>query len=294
MIKLSRITTLFAAMAALTALLPLSAPATGPAPAKKAPVQQSADKVQLGLQLYSVRDMCAKDFVGTVKAVAKMGFNGVEFAGYYGKTAQEIKAMLDENHLKCYGTHIGLDTMQGDNLAKTIEFNKIIGNNLLIVAWIPQEMRNTKAKILETGKIFNDIATKLKPHGMTIAFHNHADDFRVVEGEIGWETFFANTDKNVQIQFDTGNALQGGQQAAPYLKRFPGRVVSVHVKDFSGTKPSVLLGEGDVSWKDVIPEFKARRGPRRYIIEQETYPFPSLDCAEKCLRTFEQMMNIKR
>ena len=279
--------TILAAAVSLVALLPMAATAGSAGKVAKDPERQ------IGLQLYSVRDECAKDFPGTIKAVAKIGFTGVEFAGYYGKTAQEVKAMLDENHLKCYGTHIGLDTLEGDNFAKTVEFNKVIGNNLLIVPYIDGQLRNSHAKIVETGKRFNEIAKKLKPFGMSLAFHNHADDFRVIEGEISWNTFFANTDNDVLIQFDTGNALQGGQQAAPYLKRFPGRVVSVHVKDFSGTKQSSLLGEGDVNWKDVLPLLKAKRGPRRYIIEQETYPFPSLVCAEKCLHTFEQMLNWK-
>src|SRR5947209_5011524 len=85
-------------------------------PNKKAPAL-------IGLQLYSVRDACAKDLPGVLKAVAKMGYTGVEFAGYYGRTAQELRQMLDEDGLKCYGTHIGLDTLLGDNFAKTVEFN---------------------------------------------------------------------------------------------------------------------------------------------------------------------------
>src|SRR5438105_11085129 len=89
--------------------------------------------LQVGLQLYAVRDDCAKDLPGVLKAVAKMGYTGVEFAGYYGRSAQELRAMLDEDGLKCYGTHIGLETLLGDNLAKTVEFNKVLGNNMLIV-----------------------------------------------------------------------------------------------------------------------------------------------------------------
>src|SRR4051794_19457759 len=88
--------------------------------APAASVQGLKDKrgkpVLVGLQLYSVRDDCAKDLPGVLKAVAKMGYTGVEFAGYYGRTAQELREMLDSNGLKCYGTHIGLETLLGDNL----------------------------------------------------------------------------------------------------------------------------------------------------------------------------------
>src|ERR1051325_11600924 len=92
--------------------------------------------LQVGLQLYSVRDDCAKDLPGVLKAVAKMGYTGVEFAGYHGRTAQELRQLLDENHLECYGTHIGLETLIGENLEKTIEFNKVLKNKFLCVPWI--------------------------------------------------------------------------------------------------------------------------------------------------------------
>src|SRR6185369_12653319 len=84
--------------------------------------------INIGLQLYSVRNDCAKDLPGVLKAVAKMGYTGVEFAGYHGRTAQELRQLLDENHLECYGTHIGLETLTGDNLDKTIEFNTVLKN----------------------------------------------------------------------------------------------------------------------------------------------------------------------
>jgi sugar phosphate isomerase/epimerase len=115
-------------------------------------------------------------------------------------------------------------------------------------------------------------------------------EFKPLDGELPWNTFFDNADRQVAIQFDIGNAMEAGAQAAPYLTKFPGRVISVHVKDFSSTNPNALLGEGDEHWNEVIPILKAKNGPRWFIIEQETYPFPSLVCAEKCLRTFEKML----
>src|SRR5690348_17657100 len=91
------------------------------------------NKIPFGLQLYSVRDECAKDLDGTVAAVAKMGYKAVEFAGYYGRDAKSLRKLLDDVGLKCCGTHIGLDTLLGDNLPKTIEFNHTLGNQFLIV-----------------------------------------------------------------------------------------------------------------------------------------------------------------
>jgi sugar phosphate isomerase/epimerase len=247
--------------------------------------------VQIGLQLYSVRDDCAKDLPGVLKAVAKMGYTGVEFAGYYGRSAPELRRMLDENGLKCYGTHIGLDTLLGDNFDKTVEFNKTLGNKLLVVPWIPEERRDTRQKLIETAKLFSEIAKKLEPYGMMVGYHNHAEDFKPIEGELRWDVFFANADKKVVIQFDIGNALEGGVQAAPFLSKYPGRVLSVHVKDHSASNPKALLGEGDEHWNEVMPLLKGKAGVRWYIIEQESYAYPPLECVEKCLRTFEQMLD---
>lgn len=80
-------------------------------------------KIPIGLQLYSIREDCAKDLPGTLAAVSKMGYDGVEFAGYHGRTAKELRKMLDDLGLKCCGTHIGLDTLLGDALKASAEFN---------------------------------------------------------------------------------------------------------------------------------------------------------------------------
>jgi sugar phosphate isomerase/epimerase len=245
----------------------------------------------IGLQLYTVRDDCARDFPGTLKAVAKMGFSGVEFAGYYGRTAEELRKMLDEDGLKCYGTHISLDSLLEENFDKTVAFNKILGNRLLVIPGFPQERVSTRAGWIDTAKVCSAIADKLAKYHMILGYHNHSVEFRPLDGELPWDTFFNNADKKVAIQFDTGNALEAGVQAAPYLTKFPGRVISVHVKDFSSTNHEALLGEGDEQWDKVIPILKGKNGPHWLIIEQETYPIPPLQCAEKCLHTLQKMLS---
>ncbi len=282
---MTNLTRLLSCAAALAVLCTIPAPGLN----AQTPKDKNGKPIMIGLQLYSVRDACAKDLPGALKAVAKMGYTGVEFAGYYDRSAQELRKMLAENHLKCYGTHIGLDTLIGDNLEKTVEFNKVLGNKFLVVPWIPTEKRNTRAALLETTKLFNEVAAKLKPHGMILGYHNHTDEFMPVEGELPWDTFFGHTDKDVAIQFDIGNALEGGVQAAPFLAKYPGRVLSVHVKDHSTSNPKALLGEGDENWSEVMPLLKGKAGTKWFIIEQENGAYPPMECVEKCLRNFEKM-----
>src|SRR5438132_11523772 len=100
---------------------------------------KSGRPIRIGLQLYSVRADCARDLPGVLKAVAKMGYTGVEFAGYHGRSAEELRRMLDENKLKCYGTHLDLNALLGDKFEKTVAFCRVLGCKLLVVPWLPEE-----------------------------------------------------------------------------------------------------------------------------------------------------------
>ena len=97
-------------------------------------------KIPIALQIYSVRKEAEQDLAGVLAAVAKMGYEGVEFAGYYGHSAQDIRKMLDDNGLKCCGGHLGIDTLLGDALPATIEFQQTLGN---LAAYITEIARNT-------------------------------------------------------------------------------------------------------------------------------------------------------
>src|SRR5688572_18663991 len=113
-------------------------------------------RIPIALQLYSVRKACEQDLPGVLAAVARMGYEGVEFAGYYGRTAAELRRMLDDNGLKCAGTHTGLPTILGDELKRTAEFNHTLGNRFLIVPGLPAERRSSRDAWRETARIFTE------------------------------------------------------------------------------------------------------------------------------------------
>lgn len=264
------------------ALVPLSACA---APSARGP--------KIALQLYSVRDDCAKDLPGVIKAVAAMGYEGVEFAGYYGRTAEELRKMLDDVGLVCCGTHTGLDTLMGDNLERTIAFNKTLGNRFLIVPGLPHERTATREAWRETARIFNEIARKVKPYGMVVGYHNHTEEFKPLDGEMPWDTFFGNTTRDVVMQFDTGNALVGGAEAAPFIKKYPGRATTAHIKEHSATNGNALIGEGDIQWKQLLPLIKNTGKAKWYIIEQESGAFPPMECVQRCIVNLKQILGRK-
>jgi sugar phosphate isomerase/epimerase len=268
-----------AAAAIVAARNPLALAGEPAAGDKKVPIQT-------GLQLYSVREDCGKDLPGTVAAVAKMGYKGVEFAGYYGRDAKTLRKMLDDNGIVCCGTHTGFDTIWGANLDKTVEFNKTLGNPYLIV---PGMGAKTRQDWLDKAKQFNEIADKLKPLGMWCGYHNHSSEFKEVDGEKPWDTFFGNTKKEVVMQFDIGNAKGGGGDYVEYVKKYPGRALTIHVKPWSKTNPKAVIGEDDLPWKEIFELSETIGGTRWYIVEYEVGGVPALKAVEQCLQTMKKM-----
>ena len=200
--------------------------------------------IPVGVQLYSVRDDCARDLPATLTAIARMGYVGVEFAGYYQHSAHELRRMLDDLGLKCCGTHIGLDTLLGDALAATVEFNLELGNPYLVVPWIGEERRNSAAAWRETAALFTEIAARLRSHGMHLGYHNHHMEFEALEGTTGFEVFYSSAGPDVFMQLDLGNAIVGGADALAALKRFSNRAVTIHLKDIPPATRTLSSAKG--------------------------------------------------
>ena len=262
-------------MAACAAIRPTTLFAAETTSAKK--------KISVALQLYSVRKECAQDLAGTLAAVAKMGYQAVEFAGYHGRDARQLRTLLDDSGLKCCGTHIRFETLQGDEFLKTVEFNKILGNRFLIVPDLPAKYSKTRAGWLEAAGKFNDLADQLQPESMRVGYHNHDIEFKPLEGELPEDTFFGHTKKAVIMQFDTGNGMKVGGDPMVFLKRYPGRAASIHVKAFSKTKPNALLGEDDLPWPDIFTLCETVGGTEWYILEYESDAYPPLISVEKSI-----------
>jgi sugar phosphate isomerase/epimerase len=247
-------------------------------------------QIPIALQLYSIREACQEDFPGTLEAVAEMGYEGVDFAGYYGYEAPEIRAMLDDLGLRVAGCHTALSTLMGDQFEQTVDFNHILGNEYLVVPGLPQERRNSREAWLETAGIFNDIAAKLEPEGMYTGYHNHHIEFTPYDdGRTPWDVFFGNTNDRVVMQIDIGNALHGGGDPVAYLRRYPGRALTVHLKEYAADKDKVILGEGDVDWDAVFEEVERQGVTEWYIVEQENYPYPPLESVKRCLDNLRRM-----
>jgi sugar phosphate isomerase/epimerase len=246
-------------------------------------------RVPISLQLYSVRDDCAADLAATVKAVAAMGYEGVEFAGYYNWSAADLRALLDDCGLVCSGTHIGLDALLGDAFEATVEFHTTIGCANLIVPGLADQYRDSAAAWKSTGELFTRLAAQLKPYALRTGYHNHSIEFSPLNGSTGWDIFFSNSSDDVVMQLDTGNAMHGGADPVPYVSRYPGRAITVHLKEFSSTNPDALIGEGECRWDEIFHLCESVGGTQWYVVEQETYAYPPLECVERCLANLKGM-----
>ncbi len=246
-------------------------------------------RIPIGLQLYSVRREFGRDQAGTLSAVAKMGFEGVEFAGYFNRTAAELKKMLDDNGLKCCGTHLGIDMLTGENLARTVEFNQTLGNKLLICPGFPPRRTTTQQAWLENAKQFTELAEKVKPSGMRVGYHNHQAEFRPLEGKLPFDTFFGNTPKDVVMQVDVGTALEAGADLKSVFEKYPGRTASLHVKEYSKSNPKAYVGEGDANWKEIFGILEEQGATEWYIVEYEIEGMPAMESVDHCLKNLRKM-----
>ena len=244
-------------------------------------------KVPIGLQLYSVRKECEKDLPGVLAAVAKMGYQAVEFAGYYGRKAPELKKLLDDNGLKCCGTHTALGLLTGDALKGTVEFHKTIGCKYIIVPGLGKQNTDSKEALLKTAKQFDEIAEKLKADGMFTGYHAHGGDFQKIDGETHWDILFGNTKPEVTMQLDIGNCLGGGGDPIAVLKKFPGRSKTVHLKPHGG-KSGAPIGEDAVKWADIFAILDAQAATEWYVVEHEVGPTP-LDAVKQCIDNLRKM-----
>jgi sugar phosphate isomerase/epimerase len=237
-----------------------------------------------------VRRELEHDMPGVLAALADIGFVGVEFADYFDHSAEELRAMLDDNGLRCCGTHIYLDDMLGDKLEPTVAFNKTLGNEYLIVRWMNEEQRTTKEVFLQTAALFNEVAENLKPHGMRVGYHNHDYIFETFDGEMLWNILADNTSEDVVLQLDTGNASAvPGVDVIELIKRNPGRTVSMHVKPYSTRDEDAFLGQDDLDWPQIFDLSESVGGVEWYIVEYEREAFPPLEALKANLENMREI-----
>ncbi len=266
--------------------------------AAAAPFAFAAKKIPVGLELYSVRNELKQDQTATVRAVAKMGYEIVEFfAPYYSWTSdqtKDVRKLLDELGIKCLSTHNDFKTFAPENLSRTAELNNILGAKYVVMASAgrPQGVAGWTA----VADTLNRAADTWKSAGLRAGYHNHQAEFMAgtldSDRERPMDLLATNTHKDVMLQFDVGTCVDAGSDPVAWINQNPGRIRSMHCKDWApgpGKGYRVLFGEGVVPWERVFDAAEKTGGIEYYLIEQEGSEFPALETAEKCLANFRKL-----
>lgn len=246
----------------------------------------------IGLQLYSIREAVQADLLGTLEKVADMGYSAVQFAGFADQTAEDVKAKLDELNLKVAGAHDQGDLFQG-NLDDVLKYHETIGNNLLIVPWLPENMRTTADDYKRTAEVLNDIGKKLHERGFTLGYHNHDFEFDVFDGKTGLDILFENTDPNhLKMELDCFWAAYTNNHPNDVIEKYADRVVSLHIKDLKhedGNPISTELGTGTLPLADYMKKGN-EVGAKWFVVEQEHFSKDPLDSAKENAESIRNLL----
>lgn len=234
--------------------------------------------LQLGLQLYTVREQMEQDFEGTLKKVAELGYKGVEFHDFFGHSSAEVKKLLDENGLVAIGTHTQYASMLED-LDSIITYNKEIGNKYIIVPYLSEEQRKWD-EVFANLKVLGE---KCKEQDMVLMYHNHDFEFTVSysEDKTVFDAMYEEVPASLlQVEMDTCWVHFAGYEPVAYIHKYAGRLPIVHWKDVKrledGSAQTVSFGEGEVDLA-AIAEAANEVGAEWIIVEQDVCQNPPLE-----------------
>ncbi|GGE49449.1 sugar phosphate isomerase [Pullulanibacillus camelliae] len=238
---------------------------------------------KIGLQLYSVRDKTSEDFFGTIRKVGEMGYDGIQFAGFFNSTARELKAVMDEAGVVAAGSHMGLDALKGEQLEQTLMFNREIGNTLIICPALPQDYQESAEGYERAAELLNRVGETCQKQGFTFGYHNHAFEFTDLgEGVRGFDILFENTDPElVKMELDCYWVTHGGLDPEAVIRRYQERCVSLHIKDMKikdGEKVSTEVGNGTLDIKRLL-DVGDQYGVKWFTVEQEDFEGDTLESA---------------
>ncbi len=255
---------------------------------------RAAKSIPTGLELYSVREELKKDPEGTVRAVAEMGYQCVEFyAPYFDWSETQTKQMrklLDDLGIRCFSTHNSSSYLSPEKIGRARDMNLILGSKYVVMASSDPKPGLDGWKAVADA--LNAAADQLESSGLKAGYHNHMREFAPIENRRPIEILAKNTKPSVMLQLDVGTCLEAGSDPVAWIRANPGRIRSLHLKDWSPDPEKgykVLFGEGAAQWKNIFEAAESAGGVEYYLIEQEGGRFTELDTARRCLQSFRSV-----
>jgi sugar phosphate isomerase/epimerase len=239
----------------------------------------------VALQLYTVRDETQKDFLGTLKAVARMGYPAVQLAGNGGLSSGDLRRALDDLGLRVAGAHLSMEPLESD-LEAEVEYCLAIGTPDVVLAALPQDLRASKATYEDAARRMAVIGERCRALGARFSYHNHAFEFVRFGDRYGLELLLdAKRPADVLFEPDVYWISKGGEDPADFVRKYSGRIPLVHLKDMAADAEGSFaeVGEGVLDWTSIFSAFEAG-GAEWYIVEQDRWIRPSLEAAALSLR----------
>ncbi|MDP6652024.1 MAG: sugar phosphate isomerase/epimerase [Gammaproteobacteria bacterium] len=242
----------------------------------------------IGLQLYSLRAEMAEDFEGTLEQLAELGFKEMEFAGYHGKSAAEVRRLLDGFGMTSPAAHIQLGAIR-NNLQQEIETAATLGQKYIVVPSVPGDER-TLEHYERHADTLNRAGEQARQAGMQMGYHNHDFEFAAQEGgKIGYDYLTTLTEPDLVVfEMDLYWIIHAGHDPIPYFNQFPGRFPMLHVKDRTAASEMVDVGRGVVDFVDIFSHADSA-GFKHYFIEHD---FPT-DGVNSIAYSYNTVNNIR-
>jgi len=254
----------------------------------RAPMQGTRRLDRIGVQLYTVRSEMAKGVEATLERVAAIGYREVEFAGYFDRSPEEIRAALAATGLSAPAAHVPFERIES-GWSATLDEAARAGHDTVIVAGIPEERRRTLDEVRACAALFNQAGEAAKNAGLRYAYHNHDFEFPRIDGQVPYEVLLAETDPAlVAFELDLFWVINGGGDPLAYFASNPGRFQLVHVKDRDATGRMVDVGAGRIDFAGIFARAE-QAGIRHYFVEHDepADPFASIEASYRYLRRLE-------
>ena len=248
--------------------------------------------IPLSVQLYTLRDLGAEDFIRTVQQVAGMGYAGVELAGYGNlKSADEVKRVLDDLGLVVSGSHASIESLE-DDLSAVLDDQAVLGNRHLICPWMPEARRKDASGWKAVAASLDRIGKSCASRGIDFAYHNHAFEFQQFEGKAGLDILFENCDpKFVKAELDVYWIRHAGIDPVDYISKLGARTILLHLKDIAAgeEKRFAPVGTGILDFPAILKAGQSA-GVRWGVVEQDkTYETPPLDAIRTSIENLKAL-----
>ncbi|HET7584703.1 MAG TPA: sugar phosphate isomerase/epimerase [Gemmatimonadaceae bacterium] len=245
----------------------------------------------IGLQLYTVRDAMQRDLPGTLARVAAIGYDEVEFAGYFDHPPDRIRRVLDELHLRAPGAHVALEALEGRERARTVDAALAIGHEWLVVPWLDADVRQTADDYRRVADRLNAAGRALRERGLRVAYHNHDFELTPVDGARGLDVLLESTDPAlVDFEMDIYWVVKGGGDPLDFFHRHRGRFAMVHVKDATAAPAREMMdvGSGVIDFARIFAHDE-EGGVRHWFVEHDApaNPFASIRRSYEFLRRLD-------